>query len=314
MKVAIVAYSLNEPGWNEDWKNLCIVNSIEYKAFDSFDPDFIDDLLVYNPDKVLWRSGNVPYKKIKDEMQRQFLDKTELRVVPNWQTHYLYDHKIRQTYLFNLHEIPHPETQVFFNEKYALEYIERAKYPFVIKADGGSGGRSFRFIETKEQALVRVNEAFRGRGRITGREHEKHILYIQEYIPAPSMWRICMFKNKIGYGFVQKTTPGIKVASYRSERVYPPVPTELLDMAQKINYGMNWDWMFYDMIWSEKYDRYLVLEITDTCNISGPAGRNLTYYRENDEWVAKKENSPSQEIIFELFVMEDLRLQGRLVK
>jgi len=314
MKVAIVEHSFNEPGWAEDWANLCIANSIGHKMFSSFDPDFIDDLLAYDSDRVLWRSGNIPHKKIKDEMQRQFLDKTELRVVPNWKTHYLYDHKIRQTYLFNLHNIPHPETKVFFNEEYALAYIEKAEYPFVIKADGGAGGRSFRFIETKEQALVRVNEAFGGRGRITGREHEKHILYTQEYIPAPEIWRICMFKNKVGFGFIQRTDPETKVASWRYKKLYPSVPSELLDMAQKINYGMDWDWMFYDMIWSEKYGRYLVLEITDTCNVGGPAGRSLTYYRENDEWTAKKENSPPQEIVFELFVLEDLRLQESLVK
>lgn len=314
MKIAIVGYSLSESGWAEDWKNLCIANSIEYKSFDSFDPDFIDDLLAYGPDRVLWRSGNIPYKKIKDEMQRQFLDRTELRIVPNWNTHYLYDHKIRQTYLFNLHGIPHPETRIFFSREYALEYIERAEYPFVVKADGGSGSRSFRFIETKEQALVRVNEAFGGAGRITGREHEKHILYTQEYIPAPEKWRIGMFKNKIGYGNLLKTDPATKTASYRSERTHPSVPTELLDMTQKINYGMNWDWTFYDVIWSEKYSRYLVLEISDTCNATGSMGRSLTYYREDDEWVAKKENSSPQEIIFELFVMEDLRLQERLAK
>ncbi|MCK4827787.1 hypothetical protein KA005_69305 [bacterium] len=312
MKIAVVAYSLSEPGWNEDWKNLCIASSIEYKSFDSFDPDFIDDLLAYNPDRVLWRSGNIPYKKIKDEMQRQFLDKTELRVVPDWKTHYLYDHKIRQTYLFNLHGIPHPETKVFFNEAYALEYIEKAEYPFITKTDGGAGGKSFRFIETKEQALVRVREAFGGSGRITGREHEKHILYIQEYIPASSIWRVCMFKNKIAFGFIQKTREETKVASYRNEKVYPPVPTELLDMTQKINYGMNWDWMFYDLIWSKKYGRYLVLEVTDTCDAGSPAGRSLTYYRENNEWVAKQETPPPPEIIFKLFVLEDRELAERL--
>ncbi len=282
--------------------------------FDSFDPDFIDDLMAYDSDRVLWRSGNIPYKKIKDEMQRQFLDKTGLRIVPNWKTHYLYDHKIRQTYLFNLHEIPHPETRVFFNEAHALEYIERAKYPFVIKADGGAGSRSFRFIETKDQALVRVNEAFRGAGRITGREHEKHILYTQEYIPAPNKWRISMFKNKIGFGVLLKTDPATKIANSHTGRTYPIVPTDLLDMTQKINYGMDWDWMFYDIIWSEKYSRYLVLETTDTCDAIGPIGRSLTYYRENDEWVAKKEVFSPQEIIFNLFVLEDLKLQECLTE
>ena len=76
---------------------------------------------------------------------------------------------------------------------------------------------------------------------------------------------------------------------------------------------MDWDWAFYDIIWSKKYGRYLVLEITDTCNDNGPVGRSLTYYRENDEWVAKKENPSPQEIIFKLFILEDKRLEERMV-
>lgn len=314
MKVAIVDHLPIEPGWDTDWVNLCITSSIEHKRFDSFDPDFIDDLLAYDPNRVLWRSVNIPHKKIKDEMQRQFLDKTELRVVPNWKTHYLYDHKIRQTYLFNLYGIPHPETKIFFNEAYALEYIEKAKYPFVVKADGGAGSKSFRFIETKDQALVRIKEAFGGSGRITGREHEKNILYVQEYIPASGIWRICMFKNKIAYSFYQANRPGTKVASNQNIVSFPTTPIELLDMAQSINYGMDWDWAFYDMIWSKKYGRYLVLEITDTCGPVWSVKRKLTYYRENDEWMAKHENSSPQEIIFKLFVLEDKKLEELLVK
>ena len=304
MKVAIVSYALNTPGWANDWKNLCIANSIEYREFDSFDPDFIDELLAYNPDRTLWQSGNIPYKKIKDEMQRQLFDKTDLRIIPNWQTHYLYDHKIRQSWIFKLHGIPHPKTKVFFNEYYALKYIKKAKYPFAIKADGGAGGRSFRLIEDKEHALRRVYDAFQGKGRLTGREHERFILYVQEYIPANQIWRIGMFKNKVAFGFIQKNKPG-ETATYRSEKAYPPVPKLLLNMAAKINKGMGWDWMMYDIIWSEKHKKHLVLEITDTCDADSPAGRSLTYYREGNKWVPRKKVPRPQDIIFNLFVLEE---------
>lgn len=313
MKVAIVAYALNTPGWADDWKNLCIANSIEYKEFDSFDPDFIDMLLDYKPDRTLWQSGNIPYKKIKDEMQRQLFDKTDLRIVPNWRTHYLYDHKIRQSWIFKLHGVPHPETKVFFNESYALKYIKKAKYPFIMKADGGAGGRSYRFIENKEQAQGRVYDAFQGKGRSTGREHERFILYIQEYIPAPQMWRVGIFKNKVAFGFIQKNRPG-EIATYRSIKIYSPVPMKLLNMVLTINKGMKWDWMMYDIIWSKEHKKYLVLEITDTCDAASPAGRSLTYYREKGKWIPRKKTPRPQEIIFNLFVLEDMRSQERMVK
>ena len=307
MKVAVVSYLLGGPGWCTDWMNLCEKHSIEYREFPSFDPDFIDNLMAYKPDRVLWQSTNIPHKKIKDETQRQFLEMTKLRIIPNWWTHYLYDHKIRQSYLFKLCGIPHPETKVFFEKTYALEYIEKAEYPFIVKADGGAGGRSFRFIDTKKEALRRVNDAFGGKGRLTGRESEKNILYVQEYISHVDMWRIGVFKNKVGFGFIQKRDPKTKVASWRSEKVYPEVPVELLDMVLKINERMKWDWSMIDLIWSEKYKKYLVLEFTDTCGIGGPVGRGLTYYRKGGYWKPKNENPAPQEIIFNLFVLEDIQ-------
>lgn len=307
MRVAIVSYMLGEPGWCADWKALCAAHSIEFKEFSSFDPDFIDNLIAYEPDRTLWQSTNIPHKKIKDEMQRQFLDLTRLRILSNWWTHYLYDHKIRQSYLFKLCGIPHPETKVFFNESYALDYIEKARYPFIIKADGGAGGKSFRFIETKKQALRRVDDAFHGKGRITGREHEKNMLYVQEYIRHSEMWRIGVFKNKVAFGFVQKRDPETRVASYRGEKAYLPVPAELLDVVLNITKRMSWDWMMLDLIRSKKQRKYLVLECTDTCDAGSPAGRSLTYYRENSEWIARKKTPTPQEIIFNLFILEEMQ-------
>jgi len=306
MKVAIVVYEFKELGWSVSWRELCAANSIEFKEFNGFDPNFIENLMTYEPEITLWRSENIPYKKIKDETQRQLLNKTGLRIVPNWRTHYLYDHKVRQSYIFKLHGIPHPETKIFFNEAYALKYIENAKYPFVIKADGGAGAKSFRLVETKEEALKRCNEAFRGEGRATGREHEKDILYTQEYIPAPQIWRVGMFKNKVAFGFIQKNGPGA-IASFRTTKEYCEVPKELLNMTMKINDGMRWDWCMYDIIWSKRYKKYLILEITDTCDAASPAGRSLTYYREGIEWLPRKESPTPQEIIFNLFVLKRMR-------
>lgn len=294
------------PLWAEKWEQMCIVNSIEFKKFDSFNPDFIDNLLAYNADRTLWRSIGNTLMKFKDEAQRQLLDRTGLRIVPNWNTHYLYDHKIRQSYLFKLHRIPQPETKVFFNEPYALDYIEKAEYPFVIKSDGGAGGKSFRFIEDKKQALTMVDAVFHQKGKWTGREYESHILYAQEYIPAPGIWRVWMFKDKLGVAHFVKNAPGTKRASGHGEIIYLPIPSGLFNMTSKINRGMRWDWSMYDMIWSKKHNKWLVLEITDTISDRDWKKRKFAYYREDDEWIPKEESILPPEYIFNLFVLEEM--------
>ena len=291
--------------WAHVWKKMCVANSIEFKEFDSFDPDFIENLLVYSPDMALWRSIGNTLMKFKDEMQRQALDKTGLRIVPNWRTHYFYDHKIRQSYAFKLYGIPHPETKVFFNEPYALSYIEKTKYPFVVKSDGGAGGKSFRLIETKEQAQEIVNNIFHRKGKWTGREWEKSVLYAQEYIPAPGVWRIWMFKDKVATGQFIHNAEGTKKASGHGRIEYLPTPTELLDMAMRINQGMRWDWCMYDIIWSKKHKQYLVLEITDTVSDRDWQERKVFYCREGEKWIEKEGNPPPPEFIFNLFVLKE---------
>lgn len=292
--------------WATRWEEMCVDNLIPFEIFDSFDPDFIGKLMAYNPDRTLWRSIGNTLMKFKDEMQRQALDKSNLRIVPNWRTHYLYDHKIRQTYLFNLHGIPHPETKVCFNEPYALAYAERAKYPFVVKADGGAGGKSFRFVETKEQALEIIDNIFHKRGKWTGREHEKSVFYAQEYIAASGVWRIWMFKDKVAVGMFVNNAEGTLKASGAGKMSYLPVPAEVLDMAMKINQGLGFDWCMYDIIRCTKRKEYLVLETTDTVSDRDRKNRKETIHREGNDWIPRPGRLTPPEIIFNLFVLEEM--------
>lgn len=292
--------------WAEQWKKMCITFDIPYRTFDSFDPDFIDKLLAYNPDRTLWRSIGNTMMKFKDEGQRQLLDIAGLRVVPNWNTHYLYDHKIRQSYLFKLVNIPHPETKIFFNEAYALKFVNKAEYPFVVKSDGGAGGKSFRFVENKEQALDIVYDVFRKRGKWTGREYESCIFYVQEYIIANGVWRIWMFKDKEAVGHFVSNAEGTLKASGHGRITYPKVPEELFKMTKEINAGLRLDYCMYDIIWSAEHKKYLVLEITDTVVDRDRKNRKTTYYRKEDKWIAKKEVFTVPEHIFNLFVLEEM--------
>ena len=186
-----------------------------------------------------------------------------------------------------------------------MKYIKKAVYPFVVKADAGAGSLSFRMVMDKWEAEEMVERIFDKEGKWTGREYENAVLYAQEYIPATGIWRVCMFKDQIAYGFYQENKPGTLKASNQGFTIYNNVPEELLELTRKINARLGWDWSMYDLIWSEKRGRWLVLEITDTSGPLGPAGRKLTYYRERKRWISRKECLSPAEIIFNLFVLEE---------
>jgi len=304
MKIAIVRDTVPIPLWSEEWKALAEKHSIEYEEFDSLDFNFLDRILAYDPDRVLWRSGNSPIKKFKDETQRLFLDKTKLRVVSDWNTHWLYDHKIRQTCLFKLHNIPHPETHIYFTEKQAMDSLKTVEYPFVIKADAGAGSTSFCFVEDKAEAINIIQGAFHRQGKWTGREYESCVIYAQEYLPIEHVWRVAIFKNKIAWGYKALFKPGTIKASGQGIHDFGNVPTVLLNLILKISKKLRWDWGMCDFVWNERRKEWQLLEVTDTCG-QAHTNREYTYYRTGSKWTRKKENTSVQEIVFNLFVLED---------
>ena len=68
---------------------------------------------------------------------------------------------------------------------------------------------------------------------------------------------------------------------------------------------MDWDWMFYDIIRDKKNGGYYILEITDTCGSVSSGGRKFTYYFKDGKWEKRQEALSPQEIIFNLFVLEE---------
>ena len=304
MKIAIVRDTAPTNRWADTWKALAEKNSIEYREFDSNIDAFLDSVIAYNPNKILWRSGNFVISKFKDEAYRLLLDKTKIQVVSNWNTHWLFDHKIRQTCLFKLHNIPHPETHIYFTEKEAMDSLKTVEYPFVIKADGGAGSKSIRFVEDKETGMDIIGNAFRRQGKWTGHEYENHVIYAQEYLPIKYIWRVSIFKNKLAWGVKQSVKPGTIKASNQGLYEFPPVPNVLLNLVLRIGKKLKWDWGMCDFAWNEKHKQWQILEVCDTCG-RPHMKRELTYYKMGSKWISKKENTSAQELIFRLFVLEE---------
>jgi len=307
MKIAIVRDTVPKNVWAVYWEQACKDKKLDYKKFNSRDPDFMSQILKYQPDRVLWRSGNSPRNKIKDEPQRYLLEQNGLRIVPNWKTHWPYDHKVRETYLFNLHKIPHHKTTIFWQEEDAREYVKKAEYPFVIKADGGAGSKSFKFIESKKQAKKMIEQSFQGPGCFTGRGREKYILYTQEYVKIDFVWRVIVMKDEIGMGYKANFRPGTLKASGQGFLTHVLPPRKLFTMARNINIKLGFDWMAYDIVWNDKAKEYQVLEMCDTVGQTGHGGRSETLYYRSGRWYARKETKKIQEYVFKLFVLDEMK-------
>ncbi len=308
MRIAIVKDSgCNAPFWFKIWEALCWKSKIECRIFNSESEDFLLSIIAYNPDKILWRSAHhVTAIKRKDEWQRQTLEsQTNLRIVPNWNTHYFYDHKVLQTYLFQIHEIPHPKTHIFFRRDEAYRFLQNANYPIVVKTDAGAGSAGVRFPNNFEEAVKQLEENFTIGLKYYGERREKNLFYTQEYIPTSGIFRIVMIGRDVGYSFYQSNKPGTKIASSQGFDSYPETPIELLNLCSGINSGMAWDYMMYDCIWDEKVNQWLILELTDTCGWGHSNTRKITHYLKDGEWANVESNASPPELIFNKYILSN---------
>lgn len=305
MKVAIVKDSGCQPvhSWHDTWKGCCEAAGVDYRVFDSRASAFVSEVSWYLPDIILWRSGHDPAAKRIDAILRQALNFCGFAVVPDWNTHWHYDSKVAQTILFKQFDIPHPKTDIFWDEAEADKYLRLAEYPKVIKADAGAGSKSTRFCFNLEEALTQLSENFGPGLETSGGVREKGLFYCQKYIKADGIFRVVMIGVDTGYSFYQSNRPGTLIASSQGFDSYPPTPPELFDLCRAINLKMGWQYMMYDLIYDSDNKRWLVLELTDTCGFGHSNNRKYTYFYQDGSWVEKEDNRQPAELIFDKFCL-----------
>ncbi|MBA3898618.1 MAG: hypothetical protein H0X62_00160 [Bacteroidetes bacterium] len=77
---------------------------------------------------------------------------------------FIYENKRFFSFWLNATKIPHPETNVFYYHKEALDYIETLKFPLVGKSNIGASGRGVKILKSKEEGKKYINAVFKGKG------------------------------------------------------------------------------------------------------------------------------------------------------
>jgi hypothetical protein len=85
-----------------------------------------------------------------------------LAVFPSTDTCWSFDNKVAQKYQLEAAGAPVPQTDCFFSEAAALEWIETAGFPRVVKLLRGAGSSNVRLVRDREEARALVRRAFAG--------------------------------------------------------------------------------------------------------------------------------------------------------
>jgi hypothetical protein len=85
-----------------------------------------------------------------------------LVVFPSTDTCWSFDNKVAQKYQLEAAGAPTPRTDCFFSEAAALEWIETAEFPRVMKLLRGAGSSNVRLVRDRDEARALVRRAFAG--------------------------------------------------------------------------------------------------------------------------------------------------------
>jgi len=152
------------------------------------------------------------------------------KTFPSYHTYKCVQDKIKQTALFDLLEIPHPRTRVFYGNRKKKTIPDSFDFPFIGKIPRGSAmGRGVYLIQNKDDLLTYCN--------LTSPA------YIQEYLPSDRDIRVVVIGSKIVHAYWRISPPG----EFRSniavggEVSLDPVPREALDLAFHTARSCQWD-------------------------------------------------------------------------
>lgn len=175
------------------------------------------------------------------------LDAAGKKTFPSYHTYKCVQDKIKQTALFQLRDIPHPQTRTFYGSRQKEKIPKFFNFPFVAKVPRGSAmGRGVFFIENQADLEKYC--------------HLQSVAYIQEYMPVDRDIRAIVIGKRVVHAYWRKVPKGDFRSNIAAGGVISldPVPQAALDLALKTAMACGWDDVGMDIC---RYnDRYYVIE------------------------------------------------------
>ena len=277
------------------WVKACDIHrdELEYRIVNLTSNSWLEEIQKLPCDILLAKPGGLtaPFKQLYDERIYILAYVLGYKIYPSPLEIFIYENKRFLSYWLKANNIPHPETQVFYNSLESIEFVGKTKFPIVAKANIGASGSGVMILHDKEEAENYVKETFSGKGaqRRSGPNLDKggllkrgfhyiihpedinkklsiyrtvkldaqlNFLIFQEYVEHDFEWRVV----RIGESFFahKKLKTGEK-ASGTTKKGYDNPPLSLFDFVRNITDNHNFYSQAIDLFESGK--DYLVNEI-----------------------------------------------------
>ncbi len=224
-------------------------------------PNFSD----YGPDEAtMIRNADTVYYPAT--FYADLLDAMGKRTFPSYHTYKCVMDKIKQTALFDLFNLPHPRTRVYYGKKVSRAPVDFS-YPFIAKIPRGSSMGRGVFLIRDEADLTAYAERC------------SSATYIQERLPIDRDIRVVIIGREIILAYWRLAPEG----DFRSNisvggRVsLDPVPQAALDLALHCARSCRWDDVGIDICCCD--GRYAILEANMKYGKEGFRTAGIDYIR-----------------------------------
>ena len=217
MRIAIIKSSIGIQDFTHRWIDFCRLRSIDFEVYEIRNRLNLAELSGF--DIVLWHVSHANYfdKRYGYDILRS-LELSDIDVFPSSKDLWLFDNKLSQFIALRLLDISTPASEIIFELGEALDFANKAKYPFVFKLKGGASSSNVRLVRNKAMAyylaLRCFSFGFRPFNRLgiflvslksitTGRFNLKKLLVDLIKIIVPSKYERLAGREK-GYFYVQE--------------------------------------------------------------------------------------------------------------
>ncbi len=196
----------------------------------------------------------------------ELFDTVGKKTFPSYHTYKCVQDKIKQTALFDLLDIPHPKTRVFYGKRQKGMIGKYFQFPFIAKIPRGSAMGRGVFLVKNPDDLHRYCSL-------------PNPAYIQELIPSDRDIRVVVIGDQIAHAYWRIAPPG----EFRSNLAVggavslDPIPDSVLDLALHTARKCQWDDVGIDII--ENEGQLYVLEANMKYGKAGFRRAGIDYLR-----------------------------------
>ena len=195
---------------------------------------------------------------------------------PSYHTYKCVQDKIKQTALFELLDLPHPRTRVFYGKRQKKSILDHFSFPFIAKIPRGSAlGRGVYLIHNEKE--------LRNYLELTSPA------YVQVYLPIDRDIRVVVIGRRIVHAYWRVAPPdefrsNVAVGGQISLKA---VPEKARDLALQVARSCCWDDVGIDIC--EHQGRFYVLEANMKYGKQGFRQAGLDYDKLMESMIANEE-------------------------